>query len=203
MDYINYTSLLDVDSTILSKPEYHTFREKYRLFRSVGRYLNSAIRQYNRIENQFEEHCRLGSRTTSETETIELELLFSDLHFLLICMDKCYKYEQELYQNLNLSSVAEKIYISESATTVRKMRNILEHANENINKTAQNINYNLPPVYIENGWSWLEYQSLSINNGIFRLKNEKLSLSDDMLSDIIKNYNSLINILNKEYINLQ
>ena len=187
LKYINYFSLLPTDNAQLTNPEYHDFREKYRFFKLIGRYINASIKQYNQIYDWFLKQHELGSRTVLSDEAVEVELIFADIHFLLISMDKCYKYEQKLYQQR-----------SKKANTIRLMRNDFEHSEENINKISANEKYELPKIFQENGWSWYEYQSATISNGAVKIRNNTLLISEDMFNDIISHYHLLISYLKKE-----
>lgn len=198
LKYINYFSLLPTDNAQLTNPEYHDFREKYRFFKLIGRYINASIKQYNQIYDWFLKQHELGSRTVLSDEAVEVELIFADIHFLLISMDKCYKYEQKLYQQLNLPQEAVKLQRSKKANTIRLMRNDFEHSEENINKISANEKYELPKIFQENGWSWYEYQSATISNGAVKIRNNTLLISEDMFNDIISHYHLLISYLKKE-----
>ena len=100
MNYINYFSQLPIDSIILTDEKYHHIRILFRSYKLLGRYLNSAIMQYNRIEEWAKTQQELGSRNVREMDMIETELIISDIHFLLLAMDKCNKMQTSLYRSL-------------------------------------------------------------------------------------------------------
>ena len=110
MDYIDYRSYFDdFDVSILTRKEYHEYRKKYRFLTLIGRYLNSCILEFNRIDDWAGLQQNLGTRIVSGLEASKFELVFSDFHFLLISMDKCYKYEQQLYLLFNRSDKATEL----------------------------------------------------------------------------------------------
>ncbi len=117
-------------------------------------------------------------------------------------MDKCYKYEQQLYLLFNRSDKATELAYSSCVCSIRRMRNTLEHSEENINTDSRNNSYELPDEFLQTGWSWLEYQMLSFCNGVFRLKNLTLTFSNDMFDHIINHYKILIDIFYQEVSNL-
>ena len=203
MDYIDYRSYFDdFDVSILTRKEYHEYRKKYRFLTLIGRYLNSCILEFNRIDDWAGLQQSLGTRVVSGLEASKYELVFSDFHFLLISMDKCYKYEQQLYLLFNRSDKATELADSSCVCSIRRMRNTLEHSEENINTDSRNDFYELPDEFLQTGWSWLEYQLLSFCNGVFGLNNLTLTFSNDMFDHIINHYKILIDIFYQEVSNL-
>ena len=121
MNYINYFDFLNVDKKFFLNKEYHDFRKMYRLFKMIGRYLNTSIMQYNRIEQWADNQKTLHSRNSSGIDAAETELIFSDLHFLLLSMDKCYKCEQMLYNLLTCYNEAAALKSSPQVNDIRIM----------------------------------------------------------------------------------
>ncbi len=115
-------------------------------------------------------------------EEIDFDLVFSDIHYLLIALDKCYKLEGELYGLLWDVQKKKAFRSSKTVDDIRLMRNTLEHMEENLLKHNKNDDFSLPDEYKNNGWSWLEYQMSTISNGEFRLKDKKLVFSESMFN---------------------
>lgn len=199
MEYINYFDMLPIDSIILNAPKYNRIRELYRIYKAIGRYLNTSIMQYNRIEKWASLQKKSGTREVSGSEAMETEQIFSDIHFLLIAMDKCYKYEMKLYGELSFDSLSvEYQRLKSVAHDIRIMRNTLEHSEENLNNVIRNSDYNLPMEYADNNWSWLEYQLLSIKNGVITIKDKQLIFSVTMFNEIIHHYAIIKDAIQKQ-----
>lgn len=203
MNYIDYFSLLPIDSIILTDKKYHHFRVLYRKYKLMGRYLNSAIMQYNRIEEWARKQKELGSRKVKGIDMLESEQVITDIHFLLLAMDKCNKMQVSLYYSLFGNNEGFSFSHSEYTTTIRKMRNILEHMDENIGNDSKNTKYNLEQIYKDNGWSWLEFQLLSLHKGKFALGNYTLEFSTEMFNDSIIGLNRVADELTKQTNNLK
>lgn len=198
MKYVNYFEKLHINSIILNDKKYNHIRDLFRLYKAVGRYINAAIMQYNRIEEWAILQKRLGTRTISGNNYLGNEQIFSDIHFMLIAMDKCYKYEAELYNKLSFdSSSAECQNLKANANNIRIMRNTLEHSEENLSNTSQNRAYDIPLEYTDNNWSWLEYQLLTLKNGVVTIRDKKLVFSETMFDNILYHYDIIINAIKK------
>lgn len=198
MNYINYFSQLPIDSIILNDEKYHRIRVLFRSYKLLGRYLNSAIMQYNRIEEWANTQKKLGSRNVEGMDVIENELLISDIHFLLLAMDKCNKIQTSLYRSLFGNDEANIFYNSPHVCNVRKMRNTLEHMDEYIKDDSRNKKYKLDKIFIDNGWSWLETQLLTLSKGKFSIKDCTLDFSVEMFNDSIAGLNNIATELMKQ-----
>lgn len=198
MNYINYFSQLPIDSIILTDEKYHHIRILFRSYKLLGRYLNSAIMQYNRIEEWAKTQQELGSRNVREMDMIETELIISDIHFLLPAMDKCNKMQTSLYRSLFGNDEANTFYNSPHVYNIRKMRNTLEHMDEYIKDDSQNKKYKLDEIFINNGWSWLETQLLTLYKGKFSIKDCTLEFSVEMFNDSFAGLNNIATELMKQ-----
>lgn len=187
MEYVNYYDFLSIDSIILNSKKFHNIRLYYRLYIALGRYYNTCIMQFNRVEDWAKQQKKLGARNVSREDAIQVVQVFSDIHFLLIAMEKCYKLETELYKLLFGPSKSNTFHNSKEVSDVRIMRNTLEHMDENLNKEEKNEEYEIPEDYINNGWSWLEKQSVYISNGIFTIRDRELVFSKVMFNHIYDN----------------
>lgn len=203
MKYINYMDYLSISESFFTNQAYHKYRVLYRLFKLIGRYLNSSITQYNRIEEWAVKQRNLGSRKVYHKDLAEIEQVFSDLHFLLIAMDKCYKYIAALYSLLNDEINLKLIHQSKQAFAVRNMRNTIEHSEENIQNDTKNLMYNLPEEFLPYGWSWLEYQLLSIKEGKFVLKDKTLKIDTTMFNEIIGHLHNISSHLQNLFNNIE
>lgn len=199
MEYINYYDLLDTNSITLVSEKKHSFRVLYRYFKLIGRYLNTCIMQYNRIEEFAISLKSKGNCEVSGGELLITEQLFSDIHFLLIAMDRCYSLEAEVYNILFDKEYVSNFNASKEVNDIRLMRNVLEHFEENIGRDAKNSHYHLPQAFIENDWSWLEYQLSTINSGVFSIKGKHLHFEVTMFNFIISNYNAIIAEIKNRY----
>ena len=184
MEYVNYYNLISVDSITLNNPRYHDIRCYYRLFSTLGRYYNTCIMQFNRVEGWAVHQKQLGTRKTTPDESLSAVQIFSDMHFLLIAMEKCYKLEAQLY-DLLFGSVKRSAFInSKEVDDVRIMRNALEHMEEYMNTDQLNQKYLLPADYQQNGWSWFEFQMLNLQKGVWQIKDKKMKFSKTMFDHI-------------------
>lgn len=199
MNYIDYFSLLPIDSIILNDKKYHHIRVLFRSYKLFGRYLNSAIMQYNRIEERAKTQQKLGSRNVAGMDMIENEQIFSDIHFLLLAMDKCNKIQTSLYRSLFGNDEANAFYNSPHICNVRKMRNAFEHMDEYIGDDSKNKKYNLSKDFVDNGWSWLETQLITLSKGKFSIKDCTLEFSVEMFNDSILGLNNIAIELTKQF----
>ena len=193
MRYINYYDFLSIDSIILNSKKFHNIRCYYRLYLALGRYYNTCILQFNRIEEWAKQQKELGNRNVAGNDVIPLVQVFSDIHFLLIAMEKCYKLENELYKLLFGIDRSKAFHASKEVSDIRIMRNTLEHMDENMNKEGKSKEYGIPEDYIKNGWSWLEKQSIYISNGVFTIRDRKLIFSKTMFNHIYEHMWIIIN----------
>lgn len=186
MKYINYlNNNIDISIIPATHPEYNFFHQVNSLYLSAGRYLNTCIMQFNRIETWMQERTKRGSHAVHLQKEIDFNLIFSDIHFLLIALDKCYKLEGVLYRLL-LGRQKEASFVSNDfVNDIRIMRNTLEHLEENLLKYNKNDTFSLPDEYKINGWCWSEYQISSLCNGVFRLKDKELVFSNTMFNSAI------------------
>ena len=186
MEYVNYLKH-NFDISIIPSPhqDYNFLHKINALYFAAGRYLNTCIRQYNRIEDWAQQQKDMGSRTVHLEEEIDFNLIFSDIHYLLIALDKCYKLEGELYELLWDKQKKDIFLDLETVDDIRLMRNTLEHMEENLLKYNKNDGFPLPDEYKKNGWSWLEYQMATISNGEIQLKDKTLVFSETMFDSAI------------------
>ena len=119
MEYINYLEHnIDISIIPSTHQDYNFLHQINALYSAAGRYLNTCIRQYDRIEDWAKLQKAKGTRVVHLKEELGFDLIFSDIHYLLIALDKCYKLEGELYEllwdiekkNAFRSSQAVKIY---------------------------------------------------------------------------------------------
>lgn len=193
MEYIDCFDLLSIDSIILNDPNCHNIRQYYRLFVALGRYYNACIMQFNRIEEWALLQKEADSHDARSISALDVMPVFTDIHFLLISMDKCYKLETQLYLHLFGSNTSTGFSSSAEVSDIRIMRNALEHLEENINKDSLNNRYHLPEVYANNGWSLLEYQFSSLKHGIFTIKDKELHFSKTMFNHIYEHMQIIAN----------
>lgn len=148
MEYINYLKH-NFDISIIPSPhqDYNFLHKINALYSAAGRYLNTCIRQYDRIEDWAQQQKDRGSRTVHLEEEIDFVLIFSDIHYLLIALDKCYKLEGELYELLWNKQKKDIFLDLETVDDIRLMRNTLEHMEENLLKYNKNDDFPLPDEY--------------------------------------------------------
>lgn len=193
MEYIDYLKYLSVNSIILNDPKNRDVRRLYRLYVLLGRYYNTCILQFNRIEEWASCQKEKGSRSVAAPELYDFSSIYADIHFLLIAMERCYQLEAELY-HLLWDNKKKKWFLRQTEVKdVLTMRNTLEHMEEYINKDDNNKIYNLPEEYEKYGYSWMEKQLFSINNGVFLLKDKKLVFSKIMFNHIYEHMWIIIN----------
>lgn len=197
MRYVNYYNFLSINSIILNSKKFHHIRCYYRLYIALGRYYNTCIMQFNRIEDWATQQKTLGTRDISGDEAVQSLQVFSDIHFLLIAMEKCYKLETQLYKLLFNSEKSNEFRNSKEVSDVRIMRNALEHMEENLNKEARNSEYGIPDDFTNHGWSWLEKQATNISHGVFTVRDRKLVFSKVMFNHIYDNMWIIINEIQK------
>lgn len=197
MRYVNYYDFLSINSILLNSKKFHYIRCYYRLYITLGRYYNTCVMQFNRIEDWATQQKKLGTRKISGNEIVQSIQVFSDIHFLLIAMEKCYKLETQLYKLLFGSEKSDEFRNSKEVSDIRIMRNTLEHMEENLNKETKNEDYGIPNDFIEHGWSWLEKQATNISNGIFTIRDKKLVFSKVMFNHIYENMWVIINEIQK------
>lgn len=78
------------------------------------------------------------------------------------------------------------------------MRNTLEHMDEYIKDDSQNKKYKLDEIFINNGWSWLETQLLTLYKGKFSIKDCTLEFSVEMFNDSFAGLNNIATELMKQ-----
>lgn len=198
MQYINYFDDLPIDTIILNSKNNNSIRKYYRLFKLLGRYINAAIMQYNRINDYTLRLLPTENTTESIVNALEIDPLFSDIHFLLIAMDRCYSVESKLYKYLCSKSAATEFDKSKPVDDVRVMRNVFEHFENDISKTNSNSKYNLGSIYEENNWSWLEKQFGSIYKGVLTIKDRELIINQNIFSNILEHYHIIIKLIKSE-----
>lgn len=198
MDYFNYLDLLPTDNIPINHKEYQAFRKLYRIYKSLGRYINAAILQFNRIEEWAIQQKSLGDRIVSGDDLIETELIFSDLHFLIISIDRCYELESELYAHILGKDKSKKFDHIKEVNDIRIMRNTLEHHETELLNDYKNKRYKIEQVYEDNGWSWIEYQLSSLKNGKFKIKDKSLELSYHLFDTIFYHHHILTEHLRRK-----
>lgn len=199
MKYFDYINRLSTDSISLNEPDNYNFRCLWRLCVLLGRYFNSCILQFNRIESWASAQKKKGSRIIQAPEIYDFSSIYTDMHFLIISMERCYKLEAELYRLLWGDKKKREFLRQKEVKDTLTMRNTLEHMEEYINKDSDNTKYELPESYAKNGFSWAEKQLLDVVNGVFTIKDKKLVVSKTMFNHINEHMQNIFDEVLKRF----
>lgn len=162
----------------------------------LGNYISACERQLDRMnETNIQNMSIYRMLNISKGEIGNPEILnnlygiFTDINFLLVAMNKCYKLEELLYEKLKRPNNALKLSKSKYVKDVRFIRNKIEHFDEYMVKQQRSKKY----------LDRIKVQLNSINYGKYRILTHEIDLFDDPLKNIYTHYNNIIDIIRNTY----
>lgn len=184
--YLDYYCDINLkDNSKISK--YNAISNLYQYFEE---YLNIINIQFERLQINRDELSMLANCSITEFEDeLKFTKLFADIHFLLIAIEKSYNIAIKLYGYLDLQSKSLKIKQSMDYLSKKRIRNSIEHMDENIIK---------PSTIDHQNWFISDFYTLRENT--YKLGDYELELSENNLSILYSYYSEITSILIKEYV---
>ena len=160
------------------------------LYMFLEDYLNITSIQFKRLKADNEELYLLSNQKIDTFEDkLKFTKIFADIHFTLVSIEKSYNIVIQLYNKLNLKSKGTEIKKSSDYLSKKRLRNILEHMDENI-VLPSDINHS----------NWFIHDNSVISNNTYTLKGYEFKLSLDSVSLLYSYYDEITSILMKDYV---
>lgn len=159
------------------------------VFHSLERYICISTIQQDRVIEGVKKIASKGSHISTDDELPDIYLIYADLHFLLISLEICYKLELQLFDMLYKTLDKKDLENSTVCTNIRRMRNALEHMDENLVSKSK-AEYDIPETYAS--FNWLEYQMTTLQRGVFTIKNMSIDLTSDLVEEICAYYQKIL-----------
>ena len=112
------------------EPDSRTRHQISNCFCFLEDYLNLTTNQYMRVKDNREKISSLSEHTWELHDT--LNIMFGDLHFLLIAIDKAYSLSIKLLNLLGETASASSLSHSKYRMNLKHFRNNLEHMDEKL-----------------------------------------------------------------------
>lgn len=160
------------------------------LYMFLEDYLNITSIQFERlIADKKELDLIANQKIDTFKDKLKFTKIFADIHFTLVSIEKSYNIVIQLYNKLNLKSKGSEIRKSSDYLSKKRLRNILEHMDENI-VLPSDINHS----------NWFIHDTGVISNNTYEIKGYKFELSVDSISLLYSYYDEITSILMKDYV---
>ncbi|EDK33927.1 hypothetical protein [Clostridium kluyveri] len=159
-----------------SNPQYETHIIISHLYKYLEDYLNVITIQFRRIEQTKKEMEPLANQSIEKfNDRLLFTKLWTDIHFLLIAIEKSYNITIKLYNKLSMETKSKQIKSSDDYITKKRLRNMLEHMDDNLTD-GLNESKRIIPNYSSHNINWFDNQYGFISDNTLKLKNINLKL---------------------------
>ena len=188
--YLYIEPLTDTD------PDVHIRHRISNCFYFLESYLNLTTNQYARVKENKEKLNSLGTHTQELLDTANI--MFGDLHFLLISMDKAYALSIKLLSLLGESETASLLSHSETRMNIKHLRNNLEHMDEKL--TSQDQKHK-EPRHPDSGYhNWFSSQWGTMNGNSIKLGANSFVIEEALFSQLWETYDNILSIIQNKYV---
>lgn len=159
-------------------------------------YLNLITNQYTRVKDNREKSLSLPSYTWELNDT--LNIMFGDLHFLFISIDKAYSLSIKLLSLLGEENAARSLSHSGDRMNAKHIRNNLEHMDEKL--TSEDQKYREPWYSTSEYHSWFQIQWGSMNGDKIKLGNASFVIEETSFTELWETYDKILSIIENKYV---
>ncbi len=161
-------------------------------------YLNLTTNQYMRVKENKEKLRSLEAHTWALHDTTNI--MFGDLHFLLIAIDKAYTLSIKLLSLLDEPTTASLLSHSEPRMNIKHLRNNLEHMDEKL--TSQDQKYR-EPWYSDSVYhNWFSSQWGSMNDNLIKLGTNSFVIEESSFTQLWETYDNILSIIQDKYVSV-
>lgn len=204
--YNNYKSLYKYIEPLEDMHLDKQYSSRYRistLYKYLEKYLTITSNQLSRVIDEINTISTLAGDTGKYSNIdYDVTIYSGDLHFFIIALEKCYILSSKLYDALGCKQSSTDTKQSTAFINIKKIRNHLEHMNENLadmsTMDSKHPNYSPNSNWFDCTWSGHDLYKIEIitpKNQIY-----SLSLNKDTLNDIISHYDNITNIINEKFV---
>ncbi|KEH96876.1 hypothetical protein Z962_05815 [Clostridium botulinum C/D str. BKT12695] len=182
------------------KPEYETHMIISNLYKYLENYLNLVSIQFERINQTYIDLDPLSNHSIKKFEDkLLFTKLFGDIHFLLISAEKAYNISMNLYKKLSLKQKSIEIHNSKTYTNLKKIRNMLEHMDENL-MDGLDKSKKIIPHYSYSNVNWFDSQYGTLSDNTIKLKNYEFKIEEKSLEYLYNCYDNITYIITSRYV---
>lgn len=170
-----------------------------KLYKFLERYINASFIEIDRINESNNMLDKISNKhITNNKDKKVITTLFCDSHFLIISLEKCYQLIIELFNLLDEINKSNEIRSSSNFIKVKRMRNSIEHMNENLldDKIKSQKYFDFNTI----GHNWLSSQLSTISDNSITIKDYTLNLSQESLDILLLYYSTINDIINTKYV---
>ena len=188
--YLYIEPLTDTD------PDAHIRHRISNCFYFLESYLNLTTNQYARVKENKEKLNSLEAHTRELLDTANI--MFGDLHFLLISMDKSYALSIKLLSLLGEPEAASLLSHSETRMNIKHLRNNLEHMDEKL--TSQDQKHKEPWYSDSEYHSWFSSQWGTMNDNSIKLGANSFVIEETSFTQLWETYDNILSIIQNKYV---
>lgn len=178
------------------EPDSRTRHQISNCFCFLEDYLNLTTNQYMRVKDNREKISSLSEHTWELHDT--LNIMFGDLHFLLIAIDKAYSLSIKLLNLLGETASASSLSHSKYRMNLKHFRNNLEHMDEKL--TTEDQKYQEPWYSDSEYHNWFSSQWGSMSGDLIKLGNYSFTLNESSFAQLWDAYDNITSIIQDKYI---
>lgn len=163
-------------------------------------YLNIANFQFERIDKRYEEMDKVSKYPSGDFRRRIPFLKFKgDVHFLLISIEKAYNLIMQLYMKFNIKSICLEVKNSDEHTNINRLRNKLEHMEENLDDDWNKSKNKMLDVF-KSSVNWFAHDLRSYGDKTVKIGDYSLVLTPDSLTHLYSCYNDVTKLINDKYV---
>lgn len=178
------------------EPSFNVHCQVQNLFCYFEDYLNLTTNQYERIQKCIAELSLLPS--SGKFVSRNISILFGDIHFLFIALEKSYKLSFELLRLLGNEALSIESRNSPEFVNVKQIRNCIEHMDENL--TIHDSRYNTYVPEYGSYTNWFSRQFGTIMDNVIELGKYRFAICEESFSHIWNLYDIIFESLQKIYV---
>ena len=180
------------------EPDSRTRHQISNCFCFLEDYLNLTTNQYMRVKENKEKLRSLEAHTWALHDTANI--LFGDLHFLLVAMDKAYTLSIKLLNLLDESETASLLSHSEARMNIKHLRNNLEHMDEKL--TSQDQKYQETWYSDSEYHNWFSSQWGSLDDNTIKLGAGSFVIEETSFTELWETYDKILSVIQDKYVSV-
>ena len=159
-------------------------------------YLNITTNQYIRVKENYESLFKPDN--TKRELYYKMNIMFGDIHFMLISMEKAYALSIRMFEILGRIDAADTIRKSEDYKIVKFFRNNLEHMNDKL--TVEDHKYRESWYSNDYHTHWFARQWGGMRGNTIKLGPYSFNIDESSFAFLWDSYDQIFKIITDEYV---